>query len=246
MIRSVNELRGTALHATDGVIGDIHDVYFDDHQWTVRYYVVDTGTWLPGRKVLIPPHAVQPPTRGEIWLPVNLSKAQIENSPDIDTNRPVERRAETSLYDYYGWTPYWFPLEPAPPIRAAEDAASREHTVTSGEAGGDPNLRSAREVTGYHVVATDDEIGHIEDFLLEDQSARIRYVVVDTKNWLPGKHVLLAPRWIREVNWADSKVHVDMNRKAVEGSPQFTSIAQLDPQYEERLSGHYGYPIEWL
>jgi uncharacterized protein YrrD len=246
MLRSVNVLRGTAVHATDGLIGDVHDLYFDDHKWIIRYYVVDTGKWLPGRKVLISPHAIQPPDSREEWLPVALTRAQIENSPDIDTDRPVERQAEASLYDYYGWTPYWFPLEPAPQIMVQGDAAERESVATAGEAGGDPHLRSAKEVIGYHVAASDGEIGHIEDFLIEDQKAEIRYAVVDTRNWLPGKHVLITPKWIKEVKWAESKVLVNVTQEAVRKSPEYISLDMLDGGYESRLHKHYGYPIEWL
>jgi hypothetical protein len=193
MIRSVQQLRGTGIDATDGSIGEIHDVYFDDSDWALRYYVVDTGKWLPGRKVLIPPHVIRQRSEGDIGLPVDLTREQIRNSPDMDTERPISREAELVLYSHYGWTPYWFPLEPAAPLIAEGNAAEREHEATSGYYGNDPNLRSAKEVIGYHVEATDGSIGHIEDFLIDDERAKVRYAIVDTKNWLPGKNVLIAP-----------------------------------------------------
>jgi uncharacterized protein YrrD len=248
MLRSVRELRGTALVATDGPIGDVYDVYFDDHEWIVRYYVVDTGKWLPGRKVLIPPHVVRPPLPDSLALPVDLTREQVRNSPDIDTERPIERQAELSLHEHYGWEPYWIPIPPAPlmPVRSVGDAAEAERQATSGQLGGDPHLRSGREVSGYSLEAADGEIGHISDLLLDDQTARIRYAVVDTRNWLPGKHVLIAPQWIREVRWADATAVVNVEREAVRHSPVYTSLAALDKDYESRLSMHYGYPLEGL
>ena len=246
MIRSVQQTRGVAIEATDGPIGDIHDIYFDDQEWKVRYYVVDTGKWLPGRKVLIPPHAIRQASPDDVGLPVDLTREQVRNSPDVDTDRSISRRAELALYSYYGWAPYWFPLQPAGLGVAEGTAAERERDATAGRYGGDPNLRSAREVIGYHVSATDGEIGHIDDFLVDDQTAKIRYAVVDTRNWLPGRSVLVSPQWITEVKWSESKVFVSITREAVRNSPEYDPAIQLDTAYESRLFGHYGYPIEML
>jgi hypothetical protein len=246
MIRSIRELRGAGVEAIDGPIGEVVDVYFDDQTWDLRYYVVDTGKWLPGRKVLIPPHTVRKERPGEIGLPVDLTQDQVRHSPDMDTDRPISRQAEIVLYRHYGWNPYWFPLEPAVPIVIDGNAAERENNATEGRYGGDPHLRSAKEVTGYNVEATDGDIGHIEDFLTHDESAKIRYAVVDTKNWLPGKHVLVAPQWIREVKWADSKVVVNATREAIQNSPEYNQLASVQPDYETQLFKHYGYPVPWL
>jgi hypothetical protein len=126
------------------------------------------------------------------------------------------------------------------------DATQAEQQATSGRLGGDPHLRSAKEVTGYRIEATDGAIGHVDDFLLDDQTARIRYAVVDTRNWIPGKHVLIAPQWIREVNWADSRAIVNLTREAVRHSPTYTSLGALDKEYESRLYKHYDFPLEGL
>lgn len=245
MIRSIQQTRGVAIEATDGTIGDIHDIYFDDQEWTVRYYVVDTGKWLPGRKVLIPPHAVQQASPDHLGLPVNLTREQVRNSPDVDMDRPISRQSELSLYRYYGWAPYWFPLAPA--FGVAEGSADeREEDAVAGHSGGDPHLRSAREVIGYHVAATDGEIGHIDDFLVDDQTAKIRYAVVDTRNWPPGRSVLISPQWISEVKWSESKAFVSVTRDAVRNSPKYDPATQLDTAYESRLMEHYGYPLQLL
>jgi hypothetical protein len=132
------------------------------------------------------------------------------------------------------------------PVKAAGDAAEAERQATTGRLGGNPHLRSAKEVSGYRIEATDGEIGHLDDLLLDDQTARIRYAVVDTRNWLPGKHVLIAPQWVRDVRWADSKAFVNLTRDAVRRSPEYTSLAALDKEYESRLHAHYEYPLAGL
>jgi uncharacterized protein YrrD len=246
MIRSIQQLVGAGIEATDGSIGEVHDVYFDDSTWDVRYYVVDTGKWLPGRKVLIPPQTVRAAEPGEIGLPVMLTREQVRNSPDMDTDQPISRQAEFILYNHYGWTPYWFPMEPAVVVVPDDGAAAREAHAVAGHYGGDPNLRSAKDVRGYHVEATDGDIGHIEDFLFDDEIAKIRYVVVDTKNWLPGKNVLIAPEWINEVKWSESKVLVRATQEAVRNSPEYNPLTQVDKDYESKLFEHYGYPVPWL
>jgi len=234
-----------AVEALDGPIGEIHDVYLDDAEWTIRYYVVDTGKWLPGRKVLIPPHTVRDSSPAHPGVPVNLTREQIKNSPDMDTERPISRQAETVLYRHYGWTPYWFPLTPAAPLRIEDPPAEREEAATSGRYG-NATLRSAKEVIGYGVAATDGKIGHIEDFLINDESAKVRYAVVDTKNWLPGKKVLVAPEWIREVQWSESRVMLNLTREAVKKSPEYNPLTVIDQDYESRLFSHYGYPLPLL
>lgn len=246
MLRSFKQTRGMAVEAVDGFIGEVDDIYFDDHEWIVRYYVVDTGKWLPGRKVLIPPHVVRPAAPGHPGLPVELTREQIRNSPDVDTERPISRQAELVLYRHYGWAPYWFPLVPPGPVVVEGDAAERELEAKAGHYGGDPNLQSADDTLGFHIAATDGEIGHLDDFLFDDESAKIRYAVVDTRNWLPGRHVLIAPEWIAEVRWSESKVYVRVTRDAVANSPEYNPGMVIDPAYESRLFEHYGYPIEML
>jgi hypothetical protein len=201
----------------------------------IRYYVIDTaGEWLPGRKVLIPPQAVGQAT--DAVLVVRLTREQIRNSPDIETDRPISRQSELVLYRHYGCTPDWLPLALASAFPEG-DAAERERQATAGHYGGDPHLRSAKEVIGYHVAASDGDIGHIDDFLLDERT--IRYAVVDTRNWLPGKSVLISTAWIREIRWPESKVFVTVARDAVKNSPEYDPASQVDKEYEARLLAHY-------
>ena len=241
MLRSIKSMFGYIILAKDGDIGKVHDFFFDDEKWTIRYLVVDTRYWLPGRKVLISPVALGQPDWDSMRFPVHLTKEQVENSPDIDTDKPFSRQQQIDLHTYYRWPPYWsIPIIP-PPLPISD--TTQETSVQRDK--GDPHLRSTKEVTGYRIEATDGEIGHVEDFILEDKDWVIRYMVVDTKNWLPGRKVLISPQWIERVSWNEKKVHVDLSREAVENSPQYDEAAPVNREYEVRLYDYYGRPTYW-
>lgn len=225
MLRSVNEIHGYKINAQDGEMGNVEDFYFDDETAYIRYLVVSTGPWLFGKKVLLSPVALDKPDWATQTLSVNVTKEQIKNAPDIDISKPVSRQLESRLYGYYGWHPYWsFP--PVPPEN--------------------PHLRSAEEVEGYHIHARDGEIGHVEDFIADDELWIIRYLVVDTRNWLPGKKVVISPVWLERVNWFERKVDVDLSQEEIKGAPEYDPSAPVNRQYEERLYDFYGRPRYWI
>ena len=247
MLYRLDQLLGWAIAASDGEIGRIKDVYFDDDRWTVRYWVVDTGARLGGRKVLIPAIAVQSIDRDEHVVHVRLDKQQVEASPPIDTDKPVSRQHESEFLDYYGYSYWWSgpllwgatsytadPLGLMPPVSNAPG----KH----GEAPIDPHLRSAKEVTGYHLHATHDPVGHIEDLLLDSASWAIRYLVVDTRNWLPGRHVVIPPQWIKSVDWTERVVNVEVARDVVEAAPEYHPDLEFSPAYAADLYRHYQRP----
>lgn len=254
MLWSFDELKGYALRATDGTLGSVHDLLFDDQHWTARWLVVDTA-WLFGRRVLIAPQALGHPDGVAREFPVNLTQDQIKNAPDVDADRPVNRQHETDLYGYYGYGPYWtsgdnamiggvagVTLPPHMPI--TEEAASRAAGADYIQEG-DPHLRSAREVTGYHIRGTDDSVGSVADFLIDEEGWVIRYLIVDTGHWLPGRKVLIAPSWVSEVNWETQEVQVTLTRAEIEASPEYLPDAVLDRVYEEQLHRHYQKPEYW-
>jgi len=251
MLRTAGELKGVTIEAMDGDIGSVQDLYFDDQTWTIRYLVVDTGSWLPGRQVLISPmafHAVPGASR----LRTSLTKDQVRNSPPVDTDRPVNRQREVELAQYYGYPYYWtgpyrwgelaYPGLPVPP---PEPTRIDEELLARAEAGGDPHLRSARDVMGYYIHATDGDLGHVEDFLIEDATWAIRYIIVDTRNWLPGRKVLISPDWITHVSWEDSKVSVDLSRRHIEDAPEFDPSMPLAREHEEWLHDRLGRSKYW-
>ncbi|MGH7322500.1 MAG: PRC-barrel domain-containing protein [Candidatus Rokuibacteriota bacterium] len=251
MLRKVSDFQGLTIGATDGDIGEIHDVYFDDQSWTVRYLVVDTGTWLSGRRVLISPMSLRDSYVGVDRLHVALTKAQVEQSPHVDTAKPVSRQHETELSRYYGYPYYWtgpyrWGLDPYPVLMTEPRRSAVEEEMLAREReSADPHLHSIRDVMGYYIQAADDDVGHVEDFLVDDKAWAIRYMLVDTRNWLPGKKVLISPEWIREVSWADSKVFVDLRRDAIERAPGYDESRPIERAHEGRLYEHYGRRKYW-
>lgn len=244
MQRLVNHLIGNNLEATDGEIGKVRDFYFDDQTWTIRYLVVKTGSWLSERDVLIAPQAL----RGNSWesglFPVNLTREQVRHSPATDTARPVSRQHEVELTDYYGWDPYWgsaflpgrvWGVIPSTPVIAP---TLIEEPETRGKTGDDPHLRSCRSVTGYHIHAADGEIGRVEDFLLDDQTWQISYLVVHTHHWSGGKKVLIAVRHAREVQWENEKVLVDLGIDAIKHSTAVDTWDYIIPESDKAESRH--------
>jgi len=247
MLLSVKNLRNYVLKAEDGEIGRCKDFLFDDRFWTIRYMVADTGKWLPGRKVLISPISLGEPDWGASFFPVRLTKKQIEDSPELDEKAPVSRQYELSWTQHYGWPHYWGGVHvwgsvPYPGMLYAEKIS---HDKTSEAGSGDDHLRSIDEVTGYHIQATDDEIGHVEDFIVDSETWTIRYMVVDLLNWLPGRKVLVAPDWITSADWAESKVFVALTREEVKDSPDYDPSAPVNREYEARLYDFYGRPKYW-
>ena len=241
MLRSMKELEGYTIHATDGTIGHVRDFYFDDESWVVRYFVVDTGAWLRSRKVLISPIAVGHAKWSERALYVSLTKAQVRNSPDIDTELPVSRQQEAQHLRHYGYPYYWggtglwggvdnpsmmpitgydgFALTPhAQPTEAEKACADAEAARHQND---DPHLRSCKAVTGYHMEATDGGIGHVQGMLIDEDNWAVRYLIVDTSNWWLGHQVLIAPQRIQEVSWSNGTVSVDLTRQAVKDAPPY-------------------------
>jgi hypothetical protein len=109
----------------------------------------------------------------------------------------------------------------------------------------DPNLRSTHDVSGHNIQASDGQIGHIDDFILDDETWAIRYLIIDTRNWWPGKKVLISPRWIDHINWSESKVFVNLLRETIRQSPEYTDESLLTRDYEIELHQRYNLPGYW-
>jgi uncharacterized protein YrrD len=253
MLKAVDELKGFTIGATDGEIGKIIDLYFDDEKWTVRYLVVDTGGWLTGRQVLISPLSVTKVEWHANRINLGLTKGQVENSPAIEADKPVSRQHEMDYFTYYNYPHYWAgPYIWGPASLPGQVFATRpmdnqaREIAEMKQSSEDVHLRSIREVTGYYIEAKDGDIGHVEKFIIDDESWTIRYIVVDTRNWLPGKKVLVAPEWISSVSWSDSRVYVDLSRDAVENCPQYDPYQPIERDYEDRMYRHYQRPHHWV
>jgi uncharacterized protein YrrD len=225
MQHSTCSLIGYEIRATDGDLGTIDEFYFDDETWAVRYIVVETGNWLSGRKVLISPVAFGKPDVESRKISVNLTSAQVGSSPDFDTKRPVYLQHEAALHAHYQWP--WrggyggtFGTTPLP---LPGEGVSVELEIPGSERRDDPHLRSTGQVTSYHIHATDGEIGNVDDFIVDDENWEIRFLVVDTGNWLQGQKVHIRSQSVTRVEWADSSVHLDLTRESIKNSPEKNS-----------------------
>lgn len=247
MLHKAAILKGYRLASLDGEIGRVREFYFDDRHWTIRYLVADTAAWLSDRQVLISPYALVSVDKVGKHLAVNLTQRQIEDGPSLETDKPVSRQFEESYYGYYGWPMYW----DGPYAWGAErwlvrDRKDQRRVPNQGGKPSDHHLRSTRAVTGYHLQATDGEIGHVEDFVIDDATWAIRYLLVGTRNWWPGKKVLVSPEWIDRVSWGESKVFLRMTREAIRQSPEYAEDSLITRDYETVLHGHYDRPGYWV
>ena len=250
MKRSIKSLEDFSLKATDGEIGEVKEFYFDDQTWTIRYLVVSTGSWLSERKVLISPKALLKPDWDNETFPVNLTKDQIKNSPDIDTDKPVSRQHEEELNAYYSWDPYWGG-EPhgagifgAMPSELYESEIGEQENVEMGEdfnqGNNDPHLQSTTAIKGYKIHATDGEIGEVVDYIVDDNGWKIDYLVVDAGDWLNSKKVLLPTNWISQVKWENQIVIVNVTTEQVENGPEYNSSAPVNEVEEKKIYDYYG------
>lgn len=244
MLRKAKEFKSFKLRAKDGDFGKAKEFYFDDKHWTVRYLVVETGGWLLGRQILVSPYALKPADEIEGVLPVNLTKKQIEDSPPIQSDQPVSRQFESDFYGYYGWPSYWYGLYPWGNSQYIIRDAEEQRDKTIHKEAFDQNLRSTNAVDGYHIQATDGEIGHVEDFIIDEDTWSIRYLVVNTGNWWSENKVLISPQWIERVSWEDLKVFISLSRDAIKQSPKY-SDEFLTREYEVELHQHYKQKGYW-
>jgi hypothetical protein len=253
MLQVIAALKGNRIEATDGLIGEVVDFLFDDVSWNVRWLVVDCGTWLKGRKVLIHPPAISFAALEAARFDVALTKAQVEGSPSWREHQPVSQQMQNSLYDYYGWDRAWdgaypdavtgamaSPLMTPPYLGFQLNSEQRAEVEDRQE--GDPHLRSVFEVIGYRIHALDGDIGHVENFMFDNDDWSLHYFIVDTSNWWFGKRVLIATQAIKGVEWSDRRVRVDVLREQVRTSPTWDPLVAFHELERAHLHKHYGWP----
>lgn len=262
MLRTVKNMEDYVISATDGNIGQVKDAYFDDETWCIRYLVVETGTWLSSRKVLISPISIGLANGADKLLPVSITKEQVKNSPDISTEKPVSRQQEIELLEYYGYPYYWggygiwgagvypnmmltgYAGLVSPPHD--EDPEATKAFKAEQHQDDDIHLRSFQAVIDYHIHATDGDIGHIQDLIIDEETWAIRYMIVNTSNWWLGRQVLIPPHWIQDVSWLDAKASVNLTRQEVKDAPPYNPAMQVDRKMEMYIYNHYGRPGYWM
>lgn len=257
MLRSMHDLENYSIAAIDGEIGHVTDFLFDDKEWVIRYFIVETGSWLSSRKVLISPIGIRKTNWLDKLLPVSITQEQVKNSPNIDTNKTVTRQHEIDLLDYYSYPYYWgngmYPHllisgfgEPAHTKQETVDIEiMHKEAIIERHEKDDPNLRSCKNIIGYHIHATDGEIGHVSGILIEEFTMVVRYLVIDTTNWFGGTKVLISPESIKEINWLDKSVTIDLTCNKIKEAPEYHPDKELSRDDEIAFYKHYNFSSYW-
>ncbi len=244
MLRSLKELEGYTVNASDGDIGCVKNFLLDDEHWVVRYLVVDTGGELGGLQVLISPRSF----RQVDWLTnrfhLGLTVAKVRHSPNIDVDKPVSRQHEMDINRYYDFPPYWWMAGLLGTPAEGESEGPRE-AVEPTPSPDDVHLQSATGVRGYHIQGSDESIGRLQDFIVDDETWEVRYLAVDTSGWWFGKTVLVAPHWASCMNWVDRNITLELTRATVKDSPEWNPHAAINREYETHLYDYYGRPAYW-
>jgi len=218
--------------------------------------VADVGTWWTGHKVLLHPTAIAGVDHHRRELRLSLTRERIKGSPDAREDEPVSQQIENRLNSYYGWDPLWagsnyFGVGSmgsprlVPPLleqHSAGEAATMGAGMDAGIDEGDPHLRSFAIVIGSHIHASDGGIGHLENLMVDDATWTIDYLIVDTKNWWPGQHVLLSPHTVRSVDYLAHEIRLDVTRDQVKASPPWDPATEIELAYQRRLHRHYDWP----
>lgn len=246
MLIKAKTLKGFKLNGIDGEVGSVKEFFFDDKFWTIRYLVANTGNWFTNKQVLISPYLIQSVDYESEHVNVNLSKQQIKDSPSYENDLPVSRQYEESYASYYGTPFYWGGVNMWGAYPYLERNREKWNISESFQESWEPNLRSTKDVSGHDFQATDGEIGHVDDFIINDETWTIRYLILDTNNWLPGKKVLISTQWIDSISWEDSKVYVNLSRETINKVPEYDEDMVLTRDYEAQLHRHYNREGYWF
>ncbi len=218
----ISNMLGLTMRATDGEVGTIQDFYFDDQTWVIRYLIVKAGDWLSGRKVLLSPLSLANTPGKPASFSVSLTKEQIRNSPDINTDKPVYRQQEIQLADYYPGLDYWGKGAYKGGVANASIVSDRQIINKTfkqdNQPVADPHLRSILHLTGYRVHALDCEIGHAKDFIVTEGAWKLQYLVVETHKLFRDKQVFVPVRNITNEQWSNAGIYVNITRSAIKNS----------------------------
>ena len=245
MLRSTKSLIGYNLEARDGEIGRCHDFLVDGRTWNLRYLVVDTRKWLPGRKVVIVPAAIGKPDWSGKRFPVDLTREQIESSPPLAEHAPVSLEYEAWCHQHYGWPHFanglgvaGAPLHPGKPVAPPVIEESEEPELDN------PHLHSLERMSQYLATACDRGSGRVEDFIFEDRVWTIRYLIMATRVWLPGRKVRLPIARVKRIHWRDEVLALNMTGQEIAASPEFHADQPVNTRTETRRFDFEGRPVD--
>ncbi|MDR7296248.1 hypothetical protein J2X16_001587 [Pelomonas aquatica] len=249
MFTSVSQAVTARVKAVDGDIGPVEDLLFDDRRWVIRYLVVDAGTWLAERDVLISPYSIKQPLRRDRVIDIALTRRLVRTSPALDIGQPLSRQQEDEFQRHYHYPAYWdggglwalgaTPYPSVAPLPNADRGAGGAYPA-------DMQLRSSGQMDGFEVQAVDQRIGEVADLIFDDESWAIRYLVVHTHSWWPGgRKVLVGLPWVDRIDWAAQQIHVTLTREQVKCSPVYQDAASIHRDCEVVLHANCQRPGCW-
>ena len=253
MNHTLRDWAGVMVRASDGDIGTVEHLYFDDLTWGIRYLSVHTKAGGPARQALFAVAALSKPDWTKRVVPVDLTVAQVRRMPRRGADETVSREHEHELHKHFSWPIYWAGGFYVPSAYTLANAALHESeaeakAVTTTAHAINPHLRGTFELLDARVYVADGNIGRVEDLVVDDDTCSIRYFVVNTRKWLAERRILVSPRWIMKVDWAEREVFVDLTQEAIKGSPVFEPSKPLSLDDESRLLDHLQKPetAEWV
>jgi sporulation protein YlmC with PRC-barrel domain len=219
MLIVAKHIYDTGLEGSDGRVGTLYDLLFDDQSWKVQHLVVRTNRWVRGRQVLLTPTVIEYADWPERHVQVRLTREQARHSPDADADLPVERRQmlEAAAQGLIAEAYWWKVLD------------------VSSEFEGDPHLHSTKLLSGLHIHCTDSQLGHVEDFVIDDENWRVADLVVATRNWWPGKRVVVEPTLMKSINWDGREIQLTLPREQIEHRPAYEGKLPLQEPVLENV-----------
>lgn len=206
-----SDLKTYNIDASDGEMGKIKDVYFDDEKWAIRYAVIDTRKWLPGRKVLLSPRSFINLNEANENLEVEYDKETIRNSPSIMDEQAVSKEAENSIIGYYGWSRYWignplWGIENGSLDEPTEEKIMHDQQIDEQQ---EYDLRSEDETIGFKVHASDGKVGRVADMIYDNEYWKTQYIVVrSSESMVEDQYLVYTPEDIESVDWFEEDIYV--------------------------------------
>ncbi|QRR00830.1 PRC-barrel domain-containing protein [Dyadobacter sandarakinus] len=211
MERSFKSLTHYGLGAIDGEIGKICDVYVDGATWHICYWIVDTGTLLDQRKVMIAAHSVLGIECRNKTFETSLSRNQIKDSPVIDTNK-AESNQQEIISDHF--RNYWFlPIKHG--VLLDKEANRGISNI---------NLRSLEVLLSCKIYGTDSYLGRVIDYILDTKYWKIDYLIIEIGGLFRSQKVLIPIKLINTINWTVLVININMAKK------EFGQLQCYDPQ----------------
>jgi len=239
MLRSLENLLGYQIAATDGLMGTVADFLFLDDTWKIRYLGVDAGSWLHLRHVLLSTSVVREVVDSSRQVRVNLTKEAVYTSPDIESDKPVTRQKETLLASHYGWKPYWTP----DPFLGV-DLPTERLDIAEELPGSNPHLRSFREVTNYTMEGAE-PFGFITDAIVQEEPDwQVVGLVASPTRGRKKDSVLAAPQRVHEIDWTHRIMRITDDPPPLAFDPKAPVNARRIVRYYDYLGRlHHSTPL---